>query len=245
MATNADINRLSLDDRVKALENRLPSGGSIGGVPFLDTTVIESLRTNEFVRVNGGWAVKCEIPDTGAVTGSSLRNMSLKTMFFFPEVDGVVFAPSEVVVRAEVKSPFTITSSSHTLSYEFTPPDLSFFEAAGISLSGVVPNMFVMPGMKFAFLSGNSYVDTQANFTLARTIQTKIRVYLSIYAATTTQKPQKSPCVACSVFFSPLIPIGSLTSLGVSGRFHIWGGIQTLLWGTHGLHLHSLQHTHS
>lgn len=107
MKSNIDIDRISLEERVNALEGRLPIGGSASasGSWMLDPKVIDSCRDNEITELNDGFVAKMEIPNFAALQASNaaypnyFNNLEMKIVMFFPLVNGIVMTCSQVFSR--------------------------------------------------------------------------------------------------------------------------------------------------
>lgn len=103
MNTNPDINRLSLEDRIEALENRLPSGGgsALSGLSYMNAQDIDNAGNNTFTKVEGGWIVKFEIPNTSNLSGATYTGLKIRCAMLIPQVGGLLLSPRQVVMVAE------------------------------------------------------------------------------------------------------------------------------------------------
>lgn len=219
MNVNPDVNRLSLEKRIELLENRLPAGGGVvGGIPYCHPDIIESCRLNEFTKVDGGWLIKFDIPDTGAVPGSSVRNIALKACFFFPVINGIVCSPSQVCVQLKYKVAGAVQTGVFSFDHVFT--DQSFFDASGIRQQAPRPALWVTQQLQTCYeYSRGSYGTVPQNFQLAFFNPTTLRLYMSIHGLSSVLQ-----CSSQAVIFTQPVSLGSLPVVSTPGSAIYLGG---------------------
>lgn len=86
MSTNPDINRLSLEERIKRLEARFPVSGN--GVGFGGPILWDSYPSNAFTDIGHGVVFKLDIDNLGTAHASLrvLDGMNLKLYSYFPKI---------------------------------------------------------------------------------------------------------------------------------------------------------------
>lgn len=104
MSTSPDVNRLSLEERIVALENRLQAGNgtSLSGISFMSGDDIDRAGSNTFTRVEGGWICKIDIPNTSNLQeNNTYGGLRIRCAMLIPQVVGLLLAPRQVVFVAE------------------------------------------------------------------------------------------------------------------------------------------------
>lgn len=123
MKPNVDIDRISLEDRVAALESRLPSSGAgLNSSFYIDPTVVDQCKDNAVTDVGNGLIIKISFDDVGsfqAAPSGGVKNhkdFGLKAAVFMPKINGVRHFMSSTLMR------FTVLRASTMVS---PPPNLS------------------------------------------------------------------------------------------------------------------------
>lgn len=141
MKANIDIDRISLEDRVTALEGRVPAGGGITlPAVVLTASDIDNAKNNDITTVNGGWIIKAEIPNTGQIAGSTFPGLHIRVACFVSNIIGLVGATKQFAISFSVISPATFV---YQQKYDFTwispqpTTNTSIIDALGNNSSGV------------------------------------------------------------------------------------------------------------
>lgn len=128
MTFNPDIDRISLDDRVKALENQTPPGGGGGGggtsnldAILLNPKVIDNCKENAITEINTGWVLRVDIQSWGALTPlpgttDNFPNVNIKLASFFPVINGKLSSASTHYVRIGATTNFIAQGNNHYYS---------------------------------------------------------------------------------------------------------------------------------
>lgn len=104
MDKNLDIDRISLEDRIKRLEGRFPSGGGGGNFPFAIPSGqdFENAKVNAATDIGTGIIFKVEIPNTSTFPGIHSNfptNFEFRMCTFYPRVNGFIFQPSMMILK--------------------------------------------------------------------------------------------------------------------------------------------------
>lgn len=218
MTANPDVNRLSLEKRIELLENRLPAGsGTVGGIPYCHPDIIDSCRLNEFTKVDGGWLIKFDIPDTGAVSGSKLRNCAIKACFFFPVINGIVCSPSQVCIYIQYKVSGPIEA---VFAFDHVWTDQAFFEASGMHQQLPRPALWVTQQLQVCYeYSRGGHTHSPCNFQLTFLNPTTVRLYAGIYKINSVLAGSSR-----AVIFTQPVSLGSYPVVGAPGSLMYLGG---------------------
>lgn len=116
MTASPDINRLSLEDRIRKLETRLPAPGVGGTADFLlNPKIVDQCAENAVTQVDTGLIFKFVIenfyelnprpytPQT-PFPGKVFNNLELRGAFFFPKINGVYCSATGMMHRAYIKN---------------------------------------------------------------------------------------------------------------------------------------------
>lgn len=137
MDKNLDIDRISLEDRIKRLEGRLPgSGGGSGGHTdfLLDPKIVDQCPENAITDVGNGWVFYLSIPNFYNITsrsqggqtnypGRCYNNLELKLVRFYPRISGVTLNCTTELVRVRATAPITnLPTASRTFSMDVDIP---------------------------------------------------------------------------------------------------------------------------
>lgn len=139
MDTNLDIDRISLEDRIKALEARQPGGGGGGGTGlntnlYIDPAAVEQCPENSVTDVGNGLIVRIDIDDVGAAPivpgyGRNHIDFGLKAAAFFPKVNGLYYSCTSALMRVNVlKTSRLMTLPGANSSYIRLDFDVSLIE---------------------------------------------------------------------------------------------------------------------
>lgn len=114
MTANPDINRLSLEERLRRLETRLPAPGLGGTADFLlNPKIIDECKDNAVTDVDTGLVFKFTIDNfydlnarasSGYNPGKCFNNLELRGAVFLPRVNGTLWGPTGVMHRAYIKN---------------------------------------------------------------------------------------------------------------------------------------------
>lgn len=128
MSTNPDVNRLSLDDRVTALEARTPSAGGSADF-FLDPKIVDQCPENAITDVDTGLVLRIDIPNfydnqstaSGTTSvpypGRIFNNLELKLVRFYPRMQGTILNCFTEMGRAWLKAPIANVPAPRDGSY--------------------------------------------------------------------------------------------------------------------------------
>lgn len=140
MNTNPDINRLSLEDRIESLENRLPSGGGVvggwlsGGILSFNPTLIDSVPAGKVTKLpdQGGWFLWFTFDSDNSTNTPVARGLIWRFAMVFPEISGVVYSPTHIVIQLETKtSSGTLTQTNNYGNTVIPVTDSSFVAPFG------------------------------------------------------------------------------------------------------------------
>lgn len=238
MHTNPDVSALSLEERIRRLEERFP-GNSVfrgSGISRIEPDVIEDAECNEFIPVSGGWIIKFIIPEIGSVRGCGLVGATLRASFFFPTVDHVVLSPSQVLLAISINKPLSIPKEGVVIQYDSRIDDYSFYESSGVPTynqrtnmsSAVFPTFFALNGLRWILPpisdAPTVYTERPVNVRLTKGRSVRdIRMYFSI-------GPSSGADTACgmgsshSVILLPPACLGATTALSQRGAMIFLGG---------------------
>lgn len=160
MTANPDINRLSLEDRIRALEARPipPSGGGGGGSggggsgSSADSPKLVhkfERRFNPIERVTGGWAQYFSLSYLDQ--GSTLNNWELNLRVYYPEWQGMIWGATTVVVYLHSSSGSNVADGAKLTKKEpLSGSQLDFLDSFGFSKTGnITYSMLNIRGLKW------------------------------------------------------------------------------------------------
>lgn len=246
MSTNPDINRLSLEERIKRLETRLPSPGAGGNADFfLDPKIVDQCPENAITDVGTGLVLRIDIPNfydiqSFALGGSTVypgrifNNLELKFVRFYPRIQGTILNCFTEMGRAWLKAPITNVPAPRDGSYAMNA-NLPFDDSVGRDVffnlmpgitqvgyagSGCTVGLFSQAnGPNVVSFAGISF--TCYSFTPTRNYTT----YMAVTGARRVNSKNESPTVypSCSFGISRPVPFsafpveGKVYTLGASG----------------------------
>lgn len=227
MNTNPDIDRISLEDRVNALELRLPLGGAgLGAIPYCHPDVIEATRINEFTKVDGGWLIKIDIQDTGTIAGAS-QGMSIKAAWFFPVINDLICSASQCVAQVTFKNTASYPLVGTSINYDFKPTDLSFFDAAGLPWTnqfGLFGPFWIQSNLLVTVNATPNPRDISINFQLVRGSLGMLRFHFGFQGLTAGAIPLTA-CSCHGVIFTPPMSLGVYPAVSLPGSQMRIGGV--------------------
>lgn len=123
MSTNPDINRLSLEERIKRLETRLPVGGSgVGSLSslYLNPLVVDQCKNNAITDIGEGLVWRIEVDSTRAQpvipTGqNNIGDWNIKIATLMPKINGMYMLPTHTLMRWQLRSTFSSITSRNAL----------------------------------------------------------------------------------------------------------------------------------
>lgn len=212
MSTNPDINRLSLEERIKRLETRFPVVGS--AMPFDIPTPEEwdSATKNAATDIGKGIILKIDVDNTSSIPNiSNVPNCAVYIYLFFPRVNGIVFKESMLLLKAYKM--FTGTNSNYGLlangelniNHAVLADALRFPTRGGpfdvVHVQNFWHYTYNQSTSLYTLTAGNFKILSQGNTT------SKLTVYLTMqgFAGTTSSTQCTFGCV---MFPCPLAPFG-------------------------------------
>lgn len=245
MHTNPDVSTLSLEERIRRLEERFPGNGVFrgSGISRIEPEVVEDAPVDRFVPVSGGWLIKFVIPETGSVKGCELIGATLRACVFFPVIDHIVLSPSEVLLAFSINRPLAIPKEGIVIQRDYRIGDYRFYESSGLPTnkqrsnlaSALIPTFYALNAVRWIVPPSNNetpvYAERPVNFRLSRGRTARdIRLYFSIGSSSGLD----TPCgvgSSHSVILSSPSCLGALTTLSQRGAMVFLGGAPVSPYG--------------
>lgn len=143
MTINPDVNRLSLEERVRALEAKSPSGGGSlvtgsASEAIIDPRVVDQCPENAVTDIGSGIMWRLDIANLGALSfldGSGTPNLTgigMKLATFYPRIQGVLSFRYSSLIRMDVAPYGNFGGYSSITTLRLHP---SFFNYSAVSSS--------------------------------------------------------------------------------------------------------------
>lgn len=106
MNQNPDVDRVSLDSRIGAGVGNMPGGWLNGGILSFNPALIDFVPAGRVTRLadHDGWFLWFTFDSDNSTGTSVARGLIWRFAMVFPEVGGVVYSPTHIVVQLEVKT---------------------------------------------------------------------------------------------------------------------------------------------
>lgn len=231
MSANTNVDRISLEERIKALEARSPVNGGNMAFDMPSAQEWENAQPNAMTDIGRGWILRLDIPNTSTTPGvasSTSRNMRLHWGYFFPKVNGIIFGPTVFIVMFGRVTSSTVTQLNGTWAGHTTFNWGNLFTSLPWSYTGGAFARFI--NLSFWFKDTNNlYNQTpfQGSINPLTNDQTKASWTTSGLGIFDT-KPQQ---YVFGVFFFPFPRSFGESYLGSSNPGHYAGGTPRMQLG--------------
>lgn len=139
MNINPNVDRISLEDRIKALEARQPGGGPSGshawqGSFMFDPKSTESLQANKAHDLGYAWLFKLDVPNTSDLSPwqngkHEIKGLGIKALALFPKFGRALCEPTMYVARLHANPRVNNVASNGAISQLVLNFDLNDFKA--------------------------------------------------------------------------------------------------------------------
>lgn len=210
MSVNPNVDRLSIDERLRKLESRFPGGGSGGGSFGGTLPDFDQYPDNAFKLTPDGIIGKVSFADFGQETGlNSFPGVDVKLCFYMPLKYGIPIGSFLLLTRMKYTRSFVSIGNSIGSTIQF---------AKTIDAQDLITPYYLGPNKQYADLTiycsakNNAGVAHGMQFLNLRLVdgQTAKPHLAGVNRLSTVEKQWTIvPCTSFGVYISPMFPIGS------------------------------------